>query len=112
MPASMGDDWWRPLPRGFSPDALGVLAGRSVRAFADGFVSLLLPVYLLRLGFGAFAIGSIITSTLVGSALLTLVLGMVAYRFSRRWLLRAACLLMVATWAGVAFTSDYWPFVG
>ena len=51
MPASLVDDWWRPLPRGFSPDALGVLAGRSVRAFADGFVSLLLPVYLLRLGF-------------------------------------------------------------
>ena len=67
MPASMGDDWWRPLPRGFSPDALRVLAGKSLRAFADGFVSLLLPVYLLRLGFGAFAIGSIITSTLIGS---------------------------------------------
>ena len=111
MPASMGDDWWRPLPRGFSPDALRVLAGRSVRAFADGFVSLLLPVYLLRLGFSAFAIGSIITSTLVGSALLTLVLGMAAHRYSRRWMLRAACLLMAATGAGFALTTDYWPIV-
>src|SRR5215472_17034588 len=111
MPASLGDDWWRPLPRGFSPDALRVLAGRSVRAFADGFVSLLLPVYLLRLGFDAFAIGSIIASTLIGSALLTLALGMVAHRYSRRWMLRAACLLMAATGAGFALTRDYWPIV-
>ena len=111
MPASMADDWWRPLPRGFPSDALRVLAGRSVRAFADGFVSLLLPVYLLRLGFSAFAIGSIITSTLVGSALLTLVFGMVAHRYSRRWMLRAACLLMAATGAGFALTTDYWPIV-
>ena len=86
-----------------------VLAGRGTRAFADGFVSLLLPVYLLRLGYGPFAIGSIITSTLVGSAMLTLALGMVAHRYSRRWLLRAACLLMVGTGAGFALFHDYWP---
>jgi MFS family permease len=110
MPASL-DDWWRPLPRGFSSDALRVLAGRSIRAFADGFVSLLLPVYLLRLGFGAFAIGSIIAGTLVGSALLTLALGMVAHRYSRRRMLRAACLLMAATGAGFALTRSYWPIV-
>jgi MFS family permease len=90
---------------------LRVLAGRSARAFADGFVSLLLPVYLLRLGYGPFAIGSIITSTLVGSALLTLALGVVAHRYSRRWMLRVACLLMVATGAGFALIHDYWPIL-
>jgi MFS family permease len=109
--AVTGEEWWRPLPRGFSTDALRVLAGRSTRAFADGFVSLLLPVYLLRLGYDAFAIGSIITSTLVGSALLTLALGIVAHRFSRRWMLRAACLLMVATGIGFALLHDYWPIL-
>jgi hypothetical protein len=56
-------------------DAVRVLVARSIRAFADGFVSLLLPIYLLRLGFSVLAIGSIITSTLTGSALLTLALG-------------------------------------
>ena len=96
-PAVTGDEWWRPLPRGFSVDAMRVLAGRSVRAFADGFVSLLLPIYLLRLGFSALAIGAIITSTLLGSALLTLALGLIA-----------ACLLMAATGAGFALTRQYW----
>jgi MFS family permease len=108
LSAVTGDEWWRPLPRGFSADALRVLAGRSVRAFADGFVSLLLPIYLLRLGFSALAIGAIITSTLLGSALLTLALGLIAHRYSRRWMLRAACLLMAATGAGFALTHQYW----
>ena len=111
MSAIPGEEWWRPLPRGFSADALRVLTSRSTRAFADGFVSLLLPVYLLRLGYGPFAIGSIITSTLVGSALLTLALGMVAHRYSRRWMLRGACLLMIATGAGFALIHDYWPLL-
>ena len=110
-PAVAGSEWWRPLPRGFSKDALRVLAGRSTRAFADGFVSLLLPVYLLRLGYGPFAIGSIITSTLVGSALLTLVLGVVAHRYSRRWMLRAASLVMIVTGAGFALVHDFWPLL-
>jgi MFS family permease len=103
-----GEDWWRPLPRGFSRDALRVLAGRSVRAFADGFVSLLLPIYLLRLGFTPLAIGAIITSTLLGSALLTLALGLIAHRYSRRRMLYAACLLMAATGSGFALTHQYW----
>jgi MFS family permease len=106
-----GDEWWRPLPRGFSADALRVLAARSVRAFGDGFVSLLLPIYLLRLGFSPLAIGSIITSTLLGSALLTLALGLIAHRHSRRWMLRGACLLMAATGMGFALTRDYWPIL-
>jgi len=88
-----------------------VLAGRSVRAFADGFVSLLLPVYLLRLGYGPLAIGAIITSTLVGSAVLTLALGMVAHRYSRRLMLRGACFLMIATGAGFALLQAYWPLL-
>ena len=40
-----------------------------VRAFADGFVSVLLPIYLLELGLGVFAIGSIIAATLIGRAM-------------------------------------------
>ena len=30
-----------------SPDALRVLTARGLRAFADGFVALLLPIYLV-----------------------------------------------------------------
>ncbi|GGF09770.1 ABC transporter permease [Aliidongia dinghuensis] len=106
-----GEEWWRPIPRGLPRDAFWILAGRAIRSFADGFTALLLPVYLLELGFDAFAIGTIVTCTLVGSALLTLSAGLIAHRHSRRRMLLAACLLMAATGAGFTLVRDYWPIL-
>jgi len=108
---SVGDEWWRPFPPGITHDAFRILAARAVRAFADGFVSVLLPIYLLELGFSVLAIGSLITVTLVGSALLTLWAGFFANRHRRRHLLLAACLLMAATGAGFALTTQFWPLL-
>jgi predicted MFS family arabinose efflux permease len=82
-----------------------------LRAFADGFVSLLLPIYLVELGFSALAIGAIVTSTLIGTALLTLWIGLIANRYSRRRLLLAAALLMAATGAGFAVITNFWPLL-
>ncbi|MGC2203949.1 MAG: MFS transporter, partial [Stellaceae bacterium] len=106
-----GDEWWRPLPAGASADAVRVLAARGVRAFGDGFVALLLPIYLVELGFSAFAIGAIVTSTLIGTALLTLWVGWVANRYSRRLLLLTAAVLMTVTGAGFAAITDFWPLL-
>ena len=106
-----GDEWWRPLPTGASRDALRVLAARGVRGFGDGFVSLLLPIYLVELGFSAFAVGTIVTGTLIGTALLTLGVGWIANRYSRRGLLIAAALLMATTGAGFALVTDFWPLL-
>lgn len=105
------DAWWRPLPPGTSPDAIRVLAARGVRAFADGFVALLLPIYLVELGFTPLAVGAVVTGTLVGTALLTLWVGFVANRFSRRRLLLAAAGLMAATGAGFAAATGFWPML-
>ena len=99
------------MPPGASADAIRILAGRGIRAFGDGFVALLLPVYLIELGFNAFAIGSIVTSTLIGTALLTLWVGMMANRHSRRRLLLAAAILMAATGAAFAATTAFWPLL-
>jgi len=46
-----GSEWWRPMPQGASTDAIRILGARGVRAFGDGFVALLLPIYLFDLGF-------------------------------------------------------------
>src|SRR5262249_39338140 len=100
--AARGDEWWRPMPSGTSGDALRVLAARGVRAFGDGFVALLLPIYLVELGFSALAVGAIVTSTLIGTAILTLGVGWVANRYSRRLLLVIAAVLMaVASFATI-----------
>jgi MFS family permease len=99
------------MPHGASADAIRILAARGVRAFGDGFVALLLPIYLFDLGFSAFAIGAIVCGTLVGTALLTLWVGLIANRHSLRRLLLAASLLMAATGAGFAATTPFWPLL-
>lgn len=92
-------------------DANRILIARGLRAFGDGFVSLLVPIYLVELGFSAFAVGVIVTSTLLGTALLTLWVGIVANRHSLRRLLLAAALLMTATGIGFAVTNSFWPLL-
>jgi MFS family permease len=88
-----------------------ILVARGLRAFGDGYISLLLPVYLLSLGFSAFDVGIIATATLFGSGALTLSLGLCAHRFRTRSLLLAAAALMAAT--GIAFVAvtGFWPLV-
>jgi MFS family permease len=108
---STGDEWWRPMPPGASADALRVLTARGARAFGDGFVALLLPIYIVELGFSALAIGAIVTSTLIGTAILTLGVGWIANRYSRRLLLLVAAGLMAATGAGFAMITDFWPLL-
>src|SRR5213595_1802118 len=92
-------------------DTRRILVARGLRAFGDGFVALLVPIYLLELGFSALEIGAIVTSTLIGTALLTLWVGMVANRYSVRRLLLAAALLMAATGAAFAVTTAFWPLL-
>jgi MFS family permease len=105
------NEWWRPLPPGTSADARRILAARGIRAFADGFVALLLPIYLLDRGFSVLAIGWIVTSTLIGSAAFTIWLGISAHRYARRPLLIAACGLMALTGLGFTLLSGFWPLL-
>jgi MFS family permease len=88
-----------------------LLSARGLRAFADGFVALLLPVYLSALGFDALAIGILTTATLLGSAALTLAVGLTAHRVAPRPLLLGAALLMLATGFCFALFSDFWPLI-
>jgi MFS family permease len=88
-----------------------LIAARGLRAFGDGFVSLLLPVYLTALGLGPFHVGVVTTATLLGSAALTLWVGFAAQRIGRRRLLTAAALLMVATGLGFAAAEGFWPLL-
>jgi MFS family permease len=82
-----------------------------VRAFGDGFVSVLLPLHLALLGMSNLEVGAVATATLLGSAALTLLVGFVAYRIGRRVLLLRASLLMIATGIGFALLRDFWPLI-
>jgi len=101
----------RILPPGVLPDAKLILCARGLRAFGDGFVSLLLPYYLTQLGFSALTVGTLVTATLLGSGLMTLAVGLGAHRFRSRTLLEAASLLMIATGVAFVLTTDFWPLL-
>src|SRR6185437_11392013 len=84
-----------------------LLAAKALRAFADGYVALLLPAYLLERGFTPLEVGIIATTTLAGSGLATLGVGWIAHRYAHRALLLAACALMAATGVGFVLASDF-----
>ncbi|MSQ52201.1 MAG: MFS transporter [Betaproteobacteria bacterium] len=88
-----------------------VLIAKSLRAFADGYVAILLPAYLLALGHGQLEVGILSTATLLGSALATLAVGRWGHLYSMRVLLLGSALLMGATGFGFASVSSLWPLL-
>jgi MFS family permease len=107
-----GDRWPLSfLETGTSGDARRILFVRALRGFADGLVSVLLAGYLLRLGFTPFEVGAIVTGTLLGSAALTIALGLAGHRYTRRPVLLGAAALMLATGIGFASLTAFWPLL-
>src|SRR5262245_13381853 len=69
--------------------------------------SVLLPAYLLELGRSAFEVGLLSTAALVGSALLTLAIGLASHRLAPRRVLLVASALLLATGLGFAAATPY-----
>ncbi len=76
-------------------------AARGLRGFGDGFAIIILPAYMTALGYDAVAVGIVATASLLGTALLTLIVGWIAPRHDLRPLLMFGAGLMAAT--GIAF---------
>ena len=85
-----------------------VFLARALRDFGDGFVAVLLPVYLTELGLSALEIGVLATVALFGSAIVTLATGFLGARHDLRGLLLAASVLMIATGLAYALAGDFW----
>ncbi|MEA2680369.1 MAG: hypothetical protein QOK03_2091 [Candidatus Binataceae bacterium] len=104
---SNSSDLW--YPRSTSADGKRLLATRALRGLADGAVSVLLPSYLTAIGFSSMRVGAIVFGTLLGSAALTLWVGLAAHRLGRRRVMLVACALMFATGVGFASVTAFWP---
>src|SRR4051812_19988504 len=92
-------------------EARRVVVVRTLRGFADGFVSVLLADYLLSIGYSPLRVGIIVTGTLVGSAVLTLAVGLRGHRVGFRTLLLGASALMLATGLGFLTVTAFWPLL-
>jgi MFS family permease len=99
------------MPPSATADARRLLVTRALRGFADGTVSVLLPSYLAALGLLPLQIGAVVTATLLGSAALTLGVGLLGGRVGRRSLLIASSALMLATGIGFLGVRAYVPLL-
>ncbi len=97
------------LPPGATGDAVVLLETRALRALGDGTVSVVLAAYLTAVGLSEVRIGMVVTATLLGSAALTLAVGLKAHAYPRRRLLQLVSLLMIGTGVGFALFTGFWP---
>jgi MFS family permease len=99
------------FPRSSTHDARRLVAARTIRGFADGLVSVTLASYLVDSGFSAFEVGAIVTATMLGSAALTLAIGLRGSHFNPRLVLLVGTALMAATGFGFATFTAFWPLL-
>jgi MFS family permease len=79
---------------------------RCVRGIGDGFAVVILPAYLTTIGLTPAQIGFVATASLLGTAVFTLLVGLIAPRHDLRHLLALGGILMAATGAALP-SCDY-----
>jgi MFS family permease len=89
-----------------SRDGWLLFAACAVRAFAYGFLSVVLGLYLAAVGLGTQAIGLVFTIALAGAAAMTLLLTAVADQLGRRRVLVVGSALMALAGAVFALTNN------
>lgn len=96
------------MPLETTTDARVLLTTRGLRAFVDGLVSTILSSYLLLLGFSGRQVGVVVTGTMLGSAALTLFVGLRGHRVQRRTLLLIVAGLMITTGLLFSVVTAFW----
>ena len=92
-------------------DAWLLFATRFVRLFAYGSLSVVLVFYLVGVGLSQPQIGVLLTLTLAGDTVVSLVLTTRADRVGRRRMLMAGAVLMAAAGLVFAWTRNIWLLV-
>jgi len=69
---------------------------------------MLISVYLTGLGIDALEVGALTIAMLLGPAMMTLAIGLIAHRLRTVTFLTGATILMVFSGIGYAFETDFW----
>src|SRR5579862_9041175 len=87
------------MPLALPSDIIVIYAARCVRGLGDGFTVVILPAYLTAIGFSPVEIGFVATASLFGTAVFTLLVGLIAPRHDLRNMLLLGAALMAMTGA-------------
>jgi MFS family permease len=90
-----------------SRDGKLLLAARTLRTFAYGFLSVVLAIYLKLVGFNDLSIGIILSATLINSVFFTLIASFYADKIGRRKVLIVYSALMSTSGLVFFVTSNY-----
>ena len=89
-------------------DGKTVFLEKTVRTVPYGFLGVLFGVYLAQLGFNAFAIGVVLTFTVLSSAFYTFVVSFIADRIGRRRTLIFFALTDFAAGSALFLSNAWW----
>jgi len=93
--------------RWVTPDGRRLLLARVLRTFAYGYLSVVLGVYLDRLGLDPTRIGIVLTSAIAGSAVMTVGWSLFADRYGRRRTISTMAVLMAVGGLAFALTDSF-----
>jgi MFS family permease len=94
-------------PAGLTQDGSLLIAARGMRMFSYGFLSVILGLYLAKIGFSVVDIGGLFTVALAGGAAVTACVALFADRWGRRITLIASAILMAAGGIALATTTSF-----
>ncbi|HEY8860668.1 MAG TPA: MFS transporter [Candidatus Limnocylindria bacterium] len=90
-----------------TPDGRRLLLARVLRTFAYGYLSVVLGVYLDRLGLDPTRIGIVLTAAIAGSAVMTVGWSLFADRYGRRRTISTMAVLMMVGGIAFALTDSF-----
>jgi MFS family permease len=79
-----------------STDGKKLLVTRTLRTFAYGYLTVIIAIYLARLGLDTVQVGLVLSAAILGSALMTVLWGLLADRYGRRRTVATMAALMIA----------------
>lgn len=92
-------------------DIFFLFATRSLRLFAYGALSVVLVLYLSKIGINDYQIGLLLTLTLIGDAVISLWITTKADSISRKKMLVLGSFLMAGGGAGFLLTNNYFILI-
>jgi MFS family permease len=88
-----------------------LLGGRALRSLSQGYLGIIVPLFLVRAGYGTVRIGVLLTVAAAGGAVLTALVGFAADRWGRKPLLITLGLTTAAGGTVFALTTAYVPLL-
>ena len=94
-----------------SRDAGLITAARGTRTFSQSFISVIIALYLVELGYSLVQIGAILTVGVAGVSFFAFVVGLISEKVGRRRLLVIFSLLASASGIAMFFTEAFIPLM-